>query len=483
MTLLALFALIAAHYFAGSGLLHLFSIELKPVKHFSLSIICGVVLLSFIPFLLQLAFIPLSPGTLAAAIVLLCLLLNIRKLRQLRGKPFRISSFKLSSVKVYEIPFIIILAFIFFSAAWRSFYYPSNARDMLSGPEVLAHYAVKEHTIINSVFSVNLESTNNHLKPPFILGLQIIYKFFGFAVGSVWVSLISISFYIFLYQILKDRLHAVLAGTLILLFVALPEVYAYAYMMLFDYGNMALFFLGIYFMLQYFRSGKQNEVYFAAVLFGFSTFIRLETLVLIGMLLPMLWLYAYRNKVPFKRTFWQSASIVGISLLIYISWMNVFLKFYIPGLLELGSQVNPHLADLNPLFKRFSDMNSELLFGRLEEPLWAYFIKVFLIIIVLDLIITRKVSKESRSWWYALAVVYFGIPFLGYLLPLMDLTNTTKRALFKLMPVALMLMAHTGILTRLSAWLTRWELGESGADNNNAGKYVKPGGKLKAAKR
>lgn len=458
MTFVTILILAFAHYVAGSGLIHLFRLRLKPMMHLTVSMMCGIVLLSLVPVFLEMAFVSITASNVAVGIALMCLLLNVTRLRNLKSG-FQAPSFSIPSIKSYEIPFFILFTIILLSSLWRSYYLPSNARDMLSGPEVLAHYAVKEHTLINSVLTVNLESTNNHVKPPFILGLQVIYKLFGIYFGGVWVALMSISFYIFLYQVLRERLHGLLACTLLLLFIALPEMYAYSYMMLFDFSNMALYFAGVYFMLRYFKSGAKKDVYFAAVLFGFSTIIRLETLALIAMMVPLIWLYAYQKKEHIKSVILQSVAIVGVSVAFYVLWMNIFLKFYMPGMLTLDSQLNQNLADLGPLFKRFTEMNTILLFGRLEEPLWAHFVKFFLVVMVADLVVSRKMSKESLNWLYAFAVLYFGLPLLGYLLPLMDLNNTTKRALFKLMPMALLLMASTGILQKLSNGLLAWENG------------------------
>jgi hypothetical protein len=151
----------------------------------------------------------------------------------------------------------------------------------------------------------------------------------------------------------------------------------------------------------------------------------------------------------------------------------------------VARDMNHNLSDLSPLFTRFREMNVQLIFGKYATALWAYFINIFLAVFILDLIISRKVSKESRNWLYAVAVVYFGLPFLGYLLPLMDLMNTTKRGLFKLMPFLVLIMANTGLLQRLSAKMYNWE---TAPDNQPAKKTrtvkqpVKNAGKAKVTR-
>lgn len=260
-----------------------------------------------------------------------------------------------------------------------------------------------------------------------------------------------------------------------LLFLAIPEVYAYTYIMLFDYSNMVLFFVGVYFLLEYFKSGNSKEFYFASVMLAFSVFVRLETLVLVGMLLPMFWLYAFRKKLALKQVALQSVVMMAAGFILYFLWLNVYVKHYMPGNLSVvAKDINHNLSDLSPLFTRFEEMNSKLFFGKYGTALWAYFINIFLAVFILDLIISRKINKESRNWLYAVAVVYFGLPFLGYLLPLMDLMNTTKRGLFKLMPFLVLIMANTGILQKLSAKMYNWETAPDNLSAASKARTVRP---------
>jgi hypothetical protein len=461
MNFISLILLLAAHYLAGRGLLQLFSIRFSAVKQATLAIICGVVIVSFIPFVLELSHIPITFTSVIVGIITSIVLLNLKGFFSLTKSGFNSPRIKFPSFRLYEVPFIILFAMMLFASGWRAYYFPPNARDMLSGPEAIAEYTVKEHTMINSVLSVNLETTNNHEKPPFVTDLQIVYKLCGFPLGQVWLAFLAISFYIFVYQVLRERIHPVLACTLMLLFITIPEVYAYSYVMLFDYSNMVLFFLGAYFMFQHFRSGERRDIYFSAVLFGFATYIRLETLVLVGLLLPAYWVHTLVNRKPLKNIVLPSIAIMAVPAFFYFLWINVYLKYYMPGGFKLGSQINTDFSNLKPLVTRFVDMHTELIFGKFSEPLWGHFINVFLVLTIADLIFSRKVNREGRNYFYAIAVVYFGLPLLGYLIPLVDLLNTTKRGLFKMFPFMLMVLVNNTLLQRLSATLTAWETQES----------------------
>jgi hypothetical protein len=129
-----------------------------------------------------------------------------------------------------------------------------------------------------------------------------------------------------------------------------------------------------------------------------------------------------------------------------------------PAQFHLDQQINSNLSDLTPLFTRFKEMHSRLLLGEYSRPLWAYFILAFLLIVVSDLVVFRRIRKESLTWYYAIAIIYFGLPLLGYLLPLMDLLNTTKRGLFKIFPLMLLIMANTTMLQKLSLMISNWEM-------------------------
>ena len=145
---------------------------------------------------------------------------------------------------------------------------------------MIAAYTVKEKTMINSVFSVNLESTNNQFKPPFITSLQIIYKYAGFPFGQLWLTTVFISLFSFSTRRWFLKCTGLIAGLLIIFFLAIPEMYAYTFMALFDYSNAVFFCLSAYFLFSYLETEQKNELSFAGMMMGFAVYARSETLIL-----------------------------------------------------------------------------------------------------------------------------------------------------------------------------------------------------------
>jgi hypothetical protein len=443
-------------FIAGFGLINLFNIQLKPGLLISLAILLGVAVFSIMPFILQLAYIPLTSTNVFISILAACVLLNIKfksgiaRLKELKAN-IRIR------IKLYEIPFVVMIAFIVFVSAWRCFYFPPTPRDLTSGAEVIAEYAIREKTMINSVFSVNLETTNNVFKPPYITCLQIIYKYAGFEFGQVWLSTIVACFLIFLYQAITVSIHRIFAGLLVLFFMAIPEMFAYTFMVLFDYSNAVFFFLGIWFLYQFFQNQQRNYLAFAGLLMAIATYIRSETLILACLMVPAIVWYHWKNKTGIVKGLISSAFFVVPSVLAYIISISIYINRYLPTKYNIQGLVNKNLGDLSPFFTRFSEINSKLIFSDMGVGYYGYFIYFFILLLVLEVLIKRKLNNTTRNWLYAVLVIYIGFPLMGYLLPLLDLNNSTKRGLFKIFPLMLLYMANNSLLVSWSQRITKWE--------------------------
>lgn len=454
---LLLIALSLLQCFAGLGLISLFRIWLKPAMLVALWMLTGVAVFSFIPFLLQLFYIPLTATNISMALVITSLLLNSKYKQSLYylKKVWQQSSFH---IKLHEIPFLVVIVIIALISIWRCYYWPPTPRDITSGPEVIAEFAVREKTMINSVFSINLQSTNNQFKPPFITSLQIIYKYAGFPFGQLWLSTIFISFLVFLYHATGKTLHKLLSGLLLVAFIIIPEMYAYTFMVLFDYSNAVFFFLSAYFVFEYFKTREKNLLQLAGLLMGIATYIRSETLIFAGFIaIAILWHYA-RKWNGLGKLLLSLTSFLLPAFILYILSITIYINYYLPAGYSIEGLLNPDLLNIKSLVTRYIIINERLLFSAQGIMYYGYFIFIFLLILLIDLAWFRKLTHASRNWLFAVLVIYLGFPLLGHFLPLMDIDNTTKRGFLKMFPLMLLYMANSTSLLWLSEKIKNWEV-------------------------
>jgi hypothetical protein len=455
-SILMIVLLTLMQFVAGFGLLTLCRIWLTPVMLAALSVLMGVIVFSIIPFLLELFFIPLTSINVFAGLIVACILLNI-KFKSSIERFRRLAKEMNLDIELYEMPVLLVIAFIVFVSTWRCFYYPPTSRDLTSGPEVIAEYAVREKTMLNSLFTVNLETTNNQFKSPFITSLQIIYKYAGFPFGQVWLCNVFICFIIFLYHALIRNIHKLIAGLLIIFFLAIPEMYAYTFMVLYDYSNAVFFFLGTWFLFEFYKTGDRSQFVFAGLLMGIATYIRSETLVLTGLLsLHFLW-RQYRKKDGLRKITISIIWFLLPAVVFYFLSVYIFINYYLPVPYNIPGLVNTDLLNLGLLLDRFNGINARLIFSDDGVIHYAYFFFIFLAMLVTDIFYSKGINKTARNWLYAALVVYAGLALLGFILPLLDIDNSTKRGLFKIFPLMLLYMGNSGLLTTISEKIKKWE--------------------------
>ena len=460
MDIIGLLYLLVAHYLSGRGCLRLLKVELKQVQAFCLSLIIGVPLISLAPCLLQLLNIPIEVTSVYLAVTVVTAVCSIPLVVNFKMPVFK----KIALPELYEWPFLIACGALMCVSIWRCFYFPPYARDMLSGPELLAEFAVREKTMISSVFTVELASTNNYFKSPFITSLQIIYKLMVSPFGDVWLSILFLAFMGWLYIEVRSRIHPLLAGFLVLIFMVMPDMYAYTYIILYDYSNMIYFFCGFCFLLRYVNNDRINDLVCASLLLGLATYIRTETLVFIVMLLPVPAIYLYKKRESVKKAAIRIGIFLGLPFAFYVLCMDVFVRNFVPFSFDTMAQVRPDLGNVGAFFTRLKEMNTGLIFSWYGVQIYGYFIFFFCALLITDTIVYRRFNQEVRILLYGIAVIYFGLAFLGYLIPLVDLMNTTKRGFFKALPLMLLFMANSPTLQRLSASITSWQLTPLNAD-------------------
>ena len=447
--------LIIAHYFSGRGILRLFKLQLPPIQAVCFSFMLGVPLVSFAPCFVQLLHIPITFNSIFFSIAILTGVCSIPLLINFKRPQFK----KIILPELYEWPFLLVCLCLVILSVWRAYYYPPTARDMLSGPELLAEYAVREKTMISSVFTLDLHTTNNYFKSPYITCLQIIYKLLVQPFGQVWESILYIPFVVFIYTMLRERVHPFLASLLLFFFMAIPDLFAYSFVMLYDYSNMVFFFGGFYFLVKHLENKQPNYFAFSVFLFGIATYIRVETVMLVAILALLPIYNFFKERLSLKTIALRFTAMIAVPAGFYVLCMYVFVRAFVPIHYTATNDINPHLGNIGNFFERINSMNDILIFGHQGTVVYGYFMRVFLVLFVADIIYflsgtkERRFNREARFALFGIAVIYLGLPFLGYLFPLIDIMNTTKRGLFKLLPIMLLYMSNSGLVLRLSNWL------------------------------
>lgn len=439
--------------FAGLGLISLFNVKGRPGMMMALWLLSGVAVFSFIPFLLQLLYIPLTATAVFSALMLSMLLLNWQYTKNMELLKQALKQIRFR-IRLYEIPFLLVITAIVLISVWRCYYMPPTPRDLTSGAEVIAEYAVKEKTMLNSVFTVNLESTNNQYKPPYITSLQIIYKYARFDFGQIWLSVVFISWLVFLYHALAQVVHRIIAWALLVVFLAIPEMYAYTFMALFDYSNAVYFFLSVYFLFAWINNNEFRYLKLAGVMMGIATYVRSETLVLAGL---MALIIVWHVRKEWKALLLAGAWFLLPAVILYVLSVTIYINYYLPVPYDVKELLNPHLFNPAAFFKRFVALHSEILLDSQGVIYYSYFFLIFVALLGSDLVYSYKLNRSARNWLFAVLVIYLGYPILGHLLPLLDLHNSTKRGLFKMFPLMLLYMGNSPLVFGLSERIRRWE--------------------------
>lgn len=470
MNTAGLLFLILTQFLAGRGVMALFGIRQKPVYLFTISTFIGIGILSLLPMLIEMLGMTINKTNILIAICAITVALNVPVIRKYDFSIFK--KMKFTMPKLYELAFVIFFIVIMAPAVWHGYFYPPQARDVLSGPEALADYALKEGTLNNSVFTLNLdESVPNLMKPPYVTNLQIVYKMFVQPFGQFWLTIMAVCFLVWIYCIIRERLHPVVAGFLMLFFITIPEMYGYTYIMLWDYCNAVYFTVGAYFLIQYLLTNKYNYFLFSALLFGFATFVRVETPIFVGLLSPIL-IYGFRKgDVKLPKLAINFVLLAVIPFLFYFIWVNIFAKYYLPVHIDAGGQMN--LSSETSYFDWLSQFNNDLIFGGMNIMLYGYFIYFFILVVILNAIFFRPFSIESKFMLWAVLIVYLGMPLLGYATVWFNIT-TAKRGFFKMFPFMLLYMSHSGLFTRLSDALKKFEFPDFVSNDKPAKPVVQP---------
>lgn len=455
MNFSGLIFLLLAQYFAGRGLLRLFGVPLNSVARFCFSMISGVFVVSLVPCVLQLLHIPLTASNIYYAISATSVLLSTPLILNIKNTKLPV----IALPKLYEIPFLLVFLALAVTSVWRCFYFPPTPRDVLTGTELIAEFAAREKTMVNSVFNIDLRlnsSANNIFKSPFITALQVVYKLLVHPFGQVWLSVLFLSFTTWFYTLLRGIIHPLLAGMLMLIYFAIPDLFAYSYVLLYDYANMVFFVGGYYFLTQFLADKNIRMLWWSSFLLGAAVYIRSETLVMVVMIAPLLAIYLLKQKSTLSKVAMQTGIFISFSLLFNVV-LNFFISKFIPFHFNLSELINHDIFNFSLLIEKFTKIATDTIFSDKGKEVYAHFFYFFVFVFVADVIWPRKYSNDARYALAGIAVVYIGLVLLSFLIPSHTIFNSAKRGLFRLLPFMVLYMAHSSILQKVSEFLKKKE--------------------------
>lgn len=460
--------LVVLNLLCGHALLSLFKIRhINFLQRISLSILLGLGLSSFIPMLLEILGIAITASSVLAGQFILSVLPVCLSFR-LIFKDIKQIQLRTASIKVYDILAVACIVLLLYTGAYKCYFWPPTPRDLTSGAEGLAEFAVKEGHIMNSFLLQDLSTTNNHQKPPSVLGLQIIYKLLVHNFGQVWLIVVSYSFYLFLYGSLRQIAHPVFAGLFSILSIAVPEMYAYTIMPLFDFSNTVYVTAALVFLFKYLTEHRLGSLYISSILFAIAVFFRAETLLLVICICIFSGLYYFKKhkQTAFKIWLKQALTLCFISAVVYMVSMEYFIRTLLQINFDAGANFTSDIFNLTPFFTRLYAIFSQLIFNYDANSLYntrALYndsFAIFFAFIIVELFwcgIKKKADGKMLFWLYGFFGVIIFLAFIGYLIPLVDLNNTTKRGLFKLIPIGYLFIANTSVIQWCSNKLTCWE--------------------------
>ncbi|MVM34137.1 hypothetical protein GO755_29155 [Spirosoma sp. HMF4905] len=457
---LSLVFVISAQFLLGFGLVTRLRALTNGFSLLGLSMLAGLGVSSILPVILQLIHLPIAPTPMFLGLaVMACLSLML--VRGQLGYLRSLFTWERLSFRLCELPFLVFWGYLLFISAWKCAWFPNIPFDTIVGPDLVATFAVREHTLVSSVFTEHLPSvsvfSNQPFYAPFTTMQQIIYLLAAdgvgpFVFGKIWLTILVVSFGLFLYAELRERIHPLLADLLITILACSPELFAYTFLVQTDWANAAFFASGVILLQRYLESRQRGSFVGSALLLAIACWTRTETIffVPIGSLLVLV----QSADIPKSKALVRAIALSIACLLPIIFWNYVFLRGYIPisstaNLSAIHAVTNGYLTQL---IRVYSNMNNQVVF---DAVYWGYAVWVCLILAFANIVVFRDKRGLTVLLWIAGTYALFGL-----IIQHVDGANvpfTFRRGFFKLLFLMYFYLGTTSLFRWLSDWLYRWE--------------------------
>ncbi len=420
-----------------------------------ISMLIGLGLSSILPILLQLVHLPLAPQPLFAGLGLLAGLSLLFLRGQSRYLRETFSSKRLW-IRLYELPFLGFWGYLLVLSAWKCAWFPNIPFDTLVGPDLVATFAVKEHTLVSSVFTQHLPAastfSNQPFYAPFTAMQQIIYLLAGLPFGKMWLTILVVSFGLFLYADLRERIHPILAGLLITLIACSPELFSYTFLVQTDWANAAFFATGVLLLERYLTTGQRGQLVGSAGLMALACWTRTETIFFVPLGALLVFVQGFRLDMP--KAFGRAILYVGAGLVPVLFWNYGFLRGYmsLPPTATLGTVHGLTNGYMGKLLAVFGSMNEQVV---LKQAYWNYAVPFFLALTLLNVALFRDKRGIAVLIWIMGVYLLF-----GFIIQHVDGANipyTFRRGFFKLLLLIPIYLSYSSLCSWLSDRLYSWE--------------------------
>ncbi|MBU3698618.1 MAG: hypothetical protein FGM33_01220 [Candidatus Kapabacteria bacterium] len=418
-----------------------------------LGLLLGMFLHSMAMFVAQLFGIPLSEQTMmvSGGVTMLLPLVRIRAMRESLAGLFDLPRIRPT---LYDVVIAGFVGYVAYMVVWASWYWPVTPFDAMAGIDLVARYAAQEGMIANQVFSdPSLQGmlSNQPFYAPFAMLMQVMMKLIGYPYTQIWVSIVAICFWWCIWSMMRRLAHPLFAGVLLVLFVLTPEMLGYSYILQTDFANAAFFSIGCLVLLRAIDEVSLPGMTLAAVTFAGACWSRTETpllvVLVVGMCLPRI-----LKDFGAVKGLAGSLGIVAASSVAFALWNIVFFNWYLP--------VRPSTAEQLRGFDigRFGEVAISSWTSVISSAeLWGWVVWLFLGVIIVDAIVNRRMANPVLIGMIIITVL--GLFLVGTIFSAAVVEQTLRRGMFKIIPLMIVAIAGSGLVSSASSALYSWEAG------------------------
>lgn len=446
---IAIPAVILLQGLIGFGIASRLSKGSKPCQLCALGLLIGLPVSSVVLLALEILGIPLRLGPLLTALALVALLVSLGVFRKL-GTAIRQTLHKPGLPAASECVFLVVIIFLAAASLWQCIFFPVTPRDTLVGMDLVARYAVEEATLRSSVFTgPELVGHLSHqpFYAPFTTLMQVTFRLAGFAFGKIWLSLLFFAFLAFLYCRLRETLHPILTGALVVCFLSIPSMFSQTYLVLTDYSNAVFFSLSVLALHDYKSSRDLRTLLLSSLFMSFACWSRSETILFVPF--ALLFVIALSRGSGWRHSMGLVIAFAAAPVVLFLLWHGVYCGFYLDhSFLHVIPSSHQSLAKLPSVaWNMLRLMNAPELFGSMFY--------IFTLCTAANLTIWRDLRGADLLLW--IFILLAGFVFIVLYLPMASVGYTVKRGYLKLFPIMLFYLAQTRLLTTLSERIHRWQ--------------------------